>query len=127
MEILTFGNWEPEDDNPTLIIDLENGIFEVSGRSLPDEKWKGYFEFQDKIVQHLTQVKAFELSFKLEYFNTWSSKCLLDLLEALEKALNTIEVPFTINWYYHADDSDMLEAGQEFHALVDLPIHFVVW
>ena len=43
---------------------------------------------------------------QLEYFNTSSSKCLLDLFKKLE-ALDSLSV----HWYFDSDDEDMLEAG----------------
>ncbi len=57
--------------------------------------------------------------FKLEYFNTASSKLILDVLSNLEDIEG-----MTIVWYYHEDDEDMQEAGEEFSELVELPFEF---
>jgi hypothetical protein len=58
-------------------------------------------------------------TFKLEYFNTASSKLILDVLSALEEIEGV-----TIDWYFHEDDEDMEEAGEEFSELVEIPFEF---
>jgi hypothetical protein len=55
----------------------------------------------------------------LEYFNTASSKLILDVLSALEDIKD-----MKILWYFHEDDEDMEEAGQEFSELVEIPFEF---
>jgi len=57
--------------------------------------------------------------FKLEYFNTASSKVLLDTISALSFIRNT-----KVLWYHQEDDEDMKEAGEEFFELVNIPFEF---
>jgi hypothetical protein len=113
-------NLEGTEDTPKIILDKNNGIFEVSGRSLPEDS----AEFYQPILEWLEEYKAnanstTDFVFKLEYFNTASSKLILDLLSQLEEIENV-----TVQWYYHEDDEDMQEAGEEFSELVELPFEF---
>lgn len=117
MQIL---NLEGTEDTPKIILDKNNGIFEISGRSLPEDS----AEFFQPVLDWLDEYKeaanpATEFVFKLEYFNTASSKLILDVLSNLEDIENT-----TIIWYFHEDDEDMEEAGEEFSELVELPFEF---
>ena len=74
----------------------------------------------DWIGQYATEANAAtEFVFKLEYFNTASSKLILDVLSALEEIKG-----MKILWYFHDDDEDMEEAGQEFSELVEIPFEF---
>jgi hypothetical protein len=57
---------------------------------------------------------------QLEYFNTSSSKSLLDLFKRFEK-LSTVE----IHWHYDSDDEDMLEAGEDYDHIVEVPFRFI--
>ncbi len=57
--------------------------------------------------------------FKLEYFNTASSKLILDVLSKLEDIKGA-----KVMWYFHEDDEDMEEAGEEFSELVEVPFEF---
>ena len=62
------------------------------------------------------------MNIQLEYFNTSSSKCILDDFKKLETLSGT---SITINWYYEEDDEDMLEAGEDYQALVDIPFKMI--
>jgi hypothetical protein len=65
--------------------------------------------------------KPLEVNIRLEYFNTSSSKCLMDLLRRVEKSAVTASV----NWYYESEDEDMLEAGEDYDAIIELPFRLV--
>lgn len=74
------------DDTPTVILDAENDIFEISGRSLPED----VTAFYDPILNWLDEYAANPnpktiFTFKLVYFNTASSKLLLDILMKFEE------------------------------------------
>jgi hypothetical protein len=114
MEIL---NLEGTEDTPKIILDRKNGIFEISGRSLPEDS----AEFYRPVLEWINTYGAnsnpsTEFVFKLEYFNTASSKLILDVLSALEDIKG-----MKIVWYFH---EDMEEAGQEFSELVEIPFEF---
>jgi hypothetical protein len=117
MQIL---NLEGTEDTPKIILDKTNGIFEISGRSLPEdtaEFYKPVLEWLDTYAGAPKPTTNF--TFKLEYFNTASSKLILDILSKLESISGT-----TISWYFHEDDEDMEEAGTEFSELVEVPFEF---
>jgi len=111
---------EGTEDTPKIILDKGNGIFEISGRSLPEDSAEFYRPVLEWIGRYAASPNpATEFAFKLEYFNTASSKLILDVLSALE------DIPGTkIVWYFHEDDEDMEEAGEEFSELVELPFEF---
>lgn len=113
MEII---NLEGTEDTPKIILDKTNKIFEISGRSLPEDS----SEFYQPVLEWLGEYAKDPLpetifDFKLEYFNTASSKLILDVLTALENIENA-----KIKWYFYEDDEDMEEAGEEFSELVDV-------
>lgn len=117
MEIL---NLEGTEDTPKIILDKKNGIFEISGRSLPEDSAEFYRPVLEWIGNYAKAANSStDFVFKLEYFNTASSKLILDVLSALEDIQG-----MKIMWYYHEDDEDMEEAGQEFSELVEIPFEF---
>jgi hypothetical protein len=117
MEIL---NLEGTEDTPKIILDKKNGIFEISGRSLPEDSAEFYRPVLEWIDDYGKDPNAnTDFVFKLEYFNTASSKLILDVLSALEDIKS-----MKILWYFHEDDEDMEEAGQEFSELVEIPFEF---
>ena len=117
MEIL---NLEGTEDTPKIILDKGNGIFEISGRSLPEDSAEFYQPVLDWIDEYSQEPNpSTDFMIKLEYFNTASSKLILDVLSALEDIDG-----MTILWYFHEDDEDMEEAGEEFSELVEIPFEF---
>ena len=117
MEIL---NIEATEDTPKIFFDKQNGVFEISGRSLPEDSAEFYTPVLDWIERYTANPNASTIfSFKLEYFNTASSKLILDILSALEDIKGT-----KVEWYFHDEDEDMEEAGEEFSELVEIPFEF---
>jgi hypothetical protein len=110
---------------PTINFDAESGIVEIKGRSIPENSIEFYKPLVDwldkysKIAKPLTKVNV-----QLEYFNTSSSKCILDVfkkLEGIHKSNNEV----VINWYYEEDDEDMLEAGEDYESIIRVPFKMI--
>lgn len=113
------------DDTPSVILDAENEIFEISGRSLPED----VTAFYDPIINWLDEYSSSPnaktvFTFKLVYFNTASSKLLLDILMKLEQ-MHEDGKDVMVRWYYPEDDEDMQEAGEEYADIVDVPFEQV--
>jgi len=109
------------DDTPSVILDKKAGLFEFSGRSLPEDVNAFYEPVLDWLGEYAESPNENTVaSFKLVYFNTASSKLILDILlkfeEINEKGSNVL-----IKWYYPSDDEDMQEAGQEYADIVEIP------
>jgi hypothetical protein len=112
---------EGTEDTPKVVMAPDENYFEVSGRSLPED----VAAFYDPVLSWLDDYienpnPKTEFNFKLEYFNTASSKMLLDILMKLETlAENDHEV--LVKWHYPEEDEDMEEAGEEYADIVDVP------
>jgi hypothetical protein len=94
----------------------------LSGRSIPEnsiEFYKPLLDWVDQSIQSHDQEIC--ISVKLEYFNTSSSKCLMDLFKRIEKAAPSASV----DWYYEEEDEDMLEAGEDYDAIIDIPFRLI--
>ena len=110
---------------PTINFDIATGHLEIKGRSIPENS----IEFYKPIVELLDRYAAkpqanTNVKIQLEYFNTSSSKCILDIfkkLEAIHKAGNAT----IINWHYEQDDEDMLEAGEDYQAIIAVPFKII--
>ena len=118
---------EGAEDTPKIQFDPSKNIFEISGRSLPEDCASFYgpiLKWLDTYIASPNANTIFEV--KLEYFNTASSKMILDVLTKLEK-LKEAGKGVTIHWYSHDDDEDMQEAGEEFSELVEVPFEYKVY
>lgn len=97
---------------PTIKFDASSGVFEIKGRSIPENSVNFYKPLIDWLDSYKEDPNDKTIvNIRLEYFNTSSSKCILDVfkkLESIYKAKNEVEV----NWYYEEDDEDMLEQAK---------------
>ena len=117
MEVLHF---EGSDDTPAITLDKPNGIFEISGRSLPEDSAVFYEPVLKWIELYKKEPNAnTDFAFKLDYCNTASSKFIQDILAALEPIKG-----IKILWCYQEDDEDMESTGREFSELVEIPFEF---
>jgi len=110
---------------PTIKFDSATGEFEIKGRSIPENSVEFYRPLIDWLdLYKETPNNKTVVNIKLEYFNTSSSKCILDVfkkLETIHKAKNEVEV----NWYYEEDDEDMLEAGEDYESIIRVPFKMI--
>jgi hypothetical protein len=98
---------------PTVNFNAETGVCELAGESYLEDTIEFYAPLFKWLKQFTTEVKKpVQFNFKLRYFNTASSKCIIDLLHILRKfveAGGSIEV----NWYYDANEEDIEDELEE--------------
>ena len=105
---------------PHVLLDAANGTFEITGRSVADTLSTVYLPVLQWLAAYAKEPNtSTPFVFKLEYFNTASSKALLDTVTALSHIKNA-----NVLWYYPEHDEDMKEAGEEFFELVNIPFEF---
>jgi hypothetical protein len=60
----------------------------------------------------------------MEYFNTSSSKVVLDILKKIDQ-LSLIGKDVEINWYYEYDDPDLKEHGNMIKSILKSQINLI--
>ena len=110
---------------PTITFDTNKGFLEIKGRSIPENSIEFYKPLVDWLEKYATKPQSVtNVNIQLEYFNTSSSKCILDVFKKLE-GINKGGSQVTINWYYEEDDEDMLEAGEDYQAIINVPFKMI--
>lgn len=110
---------------PTIKFDPATGVLELKGRSIPENSIEFYKPIIDVLDKYAASPKPVtNVNVQLEYFNTSSSKCILDLFKKLEQIKNNGS-NVTINWHYEEDDEDMLEAGEDYQAIINVPFKMI--
>lgn len=100
-----------------------NGELLIKGRSIPENSIEFYKPIIDWISDYGNGPQSdTSVNIQLEYFNTSSSKCILDVFKKLESLPDT---SVKIKWYYEEDDEDMLEAGEDYEAIIDLTFEMI--
>lgn len=124
MEVI---NIKGTEDTPSVLLDKDKGIFEIAGRSLPEDVSMFYEPILNWIDEYAQAPNAETVvTFKLEYFNTASSKVLLDVLLKYEEIMDNGN-KVVVNWNYREDEEDMLEAGEEYADIVSIPFEYVIY
>jgi hypothetical protein len=110
---------------PQVILDPGKGIFELSGRSYPDDVIEVYtpvFQWLKRYAED--PLETTEFKFRMEYFNTASAKIILDILTHFEEMIQSGH-QVRVKWYYTREDEDMQQAGKEYAAIVDVPFELI--
>jgi len=101
--------------SPAVEFDFGANTYSLAGESYPEDVSAFYGPLVDKIKGHLAGQKGAKVAFRFQfdYFNSSSSKVVMELFEILDGAAakgNTVK----ITWAYQEDDDNLLELGQEF-------------
>ena len=110
---------------PTIEFTAGSGYLLIRGRSIPENSIEFYKPLIEVLESYSSNSQAnTKVDIQLEYFNTSSSKCILDVFKKLE-AINSGNSEVAINWYYEEDDEDMLEAGEDYQAIINIPFKMI--
>lgn len=113
------------EESPKIEFDSENKVFEISGRSLPENAIGFYEPLLQWLDRYSTNpIDITVVNFKLEYFNTSSAKQLAKILLLLEK-MSEKGHKVVINWHYQKEDTDMYASGNRFSKLISLNFSFI--
>jgi len=112
---------EATDRSPSVVLDRQDGILRIEGRSYPEEG----MDFYDPIIVRFKSIQDSETPIKtvhirLEYYNSSTTKAFAELLTLLGKAkANNHEVK--VIWEYEEDDDGIQEDIDMFLDTFDLP------
>ncbi len=110
---------------PGIILDKQNNCFEFNGPSLPEDAVEFYEPVIEWIDSYLESPnKKTEVVFKIDYYNTASSKVIFEILKKFG-SLYLSGKDVEIHWYYPEDDEDMQEAGEDFSSIITAPFKLI--
>jgi len=113
------------DDCPEIILDKSENNFLLRGKSLPEDVNSFYapvLEWLENYARNPNEKTS--LDFMLSYFNTASSKLILDILLILEEISNGGR-KVQVNWHYPEYDEDLHQAGLEYSEMVSIPFSYL--
>jgi len=110
---------------PSVNFNVKTGICELSGESFLEdtvEFYKPLIEWLEVFTTDIKKPLAFII--KLSYFNTSTSRCILDLLNVL-KDYEEDGGEVVVNWHYDENDSDMEEDIEDYMIDTGLKINLI--
>ncbi len=124
---------EETEFTPEISFDLSTRKFIFKGVSRPEDVFKFYepaIEWLRELDQNLHthtdtkyNITNINVEFRLTYFNSSSSKMLLQILEILAK-IQQLDVEICIDWYYDENDEQMYDDGMDLSESVKIPFNF---
>lgn len=110
---------------PAINFDPANGTFDIRGKSTPENPISFYAPVLD-YIDHYSESPADKtvLNVKFEFFNTSSSNKIHSMFKKFEKVyLGNRDV--IIRWYCESGDENMIDAGQDFKAILHVPFEII--
>lgn len=110
---------------PSIKFDAENGVLDLKGRSIPENSLEFYQPIYNWLDSYIDSPKdKTVVNVHLDYFNTSSSKCILDILKRVDK-LDQNGKDVLVKWYYDENDEDMMESGEDYMDLLEAPFELI--
>ena len=114
----------PTKNSPEIIM-TPDGIIKIRGRSIHEnvaDFFKPVHMWIDEYIKDPADLTCVDMV--LEYFNSASAKVFIQLLQKLTYVkLKNKKIIF--NWYYEDGDEDILERGEYFASVLDVPFNFI--
>lgn len=109
------------EDTPRITFDKNSGLFELFGKSLPEDPSLFYLPVITWLSHYIKNSnKETRVVFNLVYFNTASAKQIFKIFSMLKELSLTQSVK--IIWCYDNGDKDMCASGERFSKLCQMPI-----
>ncbi len=108
--------------SPAVDFDAETGVCELRGESFLEDTSQFYSPLLSWIKEYLKTGKPITFNIKLTYFNTSTSKWLLNILHTLREYKEQGH-KVQINWYYLKNDIDVIEEIDDYQEDAQIKIN----
>jgi SiaC family regulatory phosphoprotein len=99
---------------PEVNLNASNGQCQISGESYLEDTDEFYNNIINWLEAYINEVKKpLTFDFRLTYFNTSSSRSILNVLRVLKKYEDR-GGSVTVNWYYPEDDESIAEEAEDY-------------
>ena len=111
--------------NRTPFVSLDpSGKFRIRGRSIHENPSKFFDPLLEWVEYYLKNpMETTVVDIELEYFNSGSSRYILDILTLLTERIANSNL--IINWYFEDGDDDLLERGQYYESILNTKFNFI--
>jgi hypothetical protein len=114
----------PTKNSPEIILNPE-GMIRIKGRSIHENVTDFFSPVEDWVSGYIeTPAEVTCVDMNLEYFNSASAKVFIHLLQKITY-VTLKHKKFIFNWYYEDGDEDILERGEYFSSVLDVPFCFI--
>jgi hypothetical protein len=105
---------------PQVSFNGQTGEFFIGGKSITEEADSFFQPVIDWIATNRFYTPIV-LTIDLEFFNISSSKRILYMLYKFNDMAEQQQTPVSVKWLYQKGDEDMMEVGQDYAYMVNIP------
>lgn len=114
----------PTKNTPEIILNPE-GIIRIRGRSIHENVTDFFAPVEEWVTGYIVNPADVTcVDMNLEYFNSASAKVFIHLLQKITYVALKHK-KFIFNWYYEDGDEDILERGEYFASVLDVPVNLI--
>ncbi len=114
----------PTDNTPEVVLDINAETLTIKGVCAPENPKEFFNAVNDAVEAYKNNKKTLQIDIFLEYFNTGSSKCLLNLF-LLILSTEGNKLKSTFNWMIEEGDDELKESGQIFEELTGIKFNYI--
>jgi hypothetical protein len=101
------------------------GFIKIKGRSIHENIIDFFKPVEEWVIEYIKVPADITcLDINLEYFNSASAKLLIQLFQKISY-VRLKNKKFIVNWYYEEGDEDILERGEYFSSVLNIPFNFI--
>ena len=126
MENLYINQYSDEINYPIVDFNAKTGVCDIVGESYMEDSYVFYKPVIKWLTDFFIEQRPIVFNIKLVYFNTSSSRMILEILDVLKSNIDG-GGQVTINWYYKKEDPDMLKEIADFKDETQLDINIMVF
>jgi hypothetical protein len=118
-------NIEKTFSTPLVKFTPENSTFLIEGRLIPEDATTVFNPINTWVDAYFAEGNSkLHIVFRLYYYNTSSSKRIVNLLKKMDVLFKEGK-QVSIVWEYEEGDDDCMRDGQDYQALVKVPVEVV--
>ena len=111
-------------NTPEIVLNPD-GMIRIRGRSIHENVTEFFAPIESWISDYIERpADITQVDIILEYFNSASAKVFIHLFQKVTY-VSLKDKKFVFNWYYEDGDDDILERGEYFSSVLDVPFNFI--
>lgn len=115
----------PTRKTPEILL-MPEGIIRIKGRSIPEDVSDFFQPVEDWVTEYIVSpAEETTVDMSFEYFNSASAKAFIQLLQKIT-SVKSKHKKYILNWFYEDGDDDILERGEYFSSVLNVPFNFIM-
>ena len=116
---------ERTETSPQIDMDVDSGVMEFIGRSLPHNSEQFYAQVYNWLDEYLEKPsEKTTVNMHMDYLDTSSSRHLYNIFKRLNTAGETGN-KVQVNWHFETGDEEMAETGKDYQGLFNMKFKFI--